>query len=407
VTLFPRPNADLRRSLDGLLSLIDQVFPLQARHKAGLTNDVRDLSRSLTSERSDRDAGYLGKPGALSAYLRYYLPWNVYRLARLLPALSLNLKDGDLVTDLGSGPLTVPIALWLSRPDLRSLKLEFQCLDRTAKVLDAGTLLFAALVAGTGTPWQVRAVRGTLGTRLQGGAALVCAANVFNESAGDARLPLAVQAEKRARLLSALAREDGAVLVVEPGVPASGAFVSALRDALIDDGRLPLAPCPHAGTCPMPGGRHLRKWCHFVFDTDDAPDHLHKLSAAAGIPKERATLSFLFAGGLDARGLAGGVSGDKAGADGALAAGGLASGAGGGLAGRDAKAPLKVRVVSDSFPLPDGSSGRYACSARGLALLVGSRSEMTALGSGCLVETRPQDGPEHRDPKTDALVVRP
>jgi len=383
-TLFPRPDAELRRKLDELLSLIDQVFPLQARHRAGLSNDVRDLSRSLTSERSDRDAGYLGKPGALSAYLRYYLPWNVYRLARLLPALSLNLKDGDLVTDLGSGPLTVPIALWLARPDLRPLKLEFQCLDRTAKALDAGTSLFAALVAGTGTPWQVKAVRGTLGTRLQSGAALVCAANVFNESTGDARLPQDVLAEKRARLLSALAREDGAILVVEPGVPASGTFVSALRDAMIDDGRLPIAPCPHAGACPMPGGRHLRKWCHFVFDTDDAPDRLHKLSAAAGIPKERATLSFLFAGG------AGGAGGA-----------GLA-----GQPGQVHKVPLKVRVVSDSFALPDGSSGRYACSARGLALLVGSRSEMTALGSGCLVETRVQDGPEHRDPKTDALVVR-
>ncbi len=387
-TLFPRPDAELRRKLDGLLSLIDQVFPLQARHKAGLTNDVRDLSRSLTSERSDRDAGYLGKPGALSAYLRYYLPWNVYRLARLLPALSLHLKDGDLITDLGSGPLTVPIALWLSRPDLRPLKLEFQCLDRTAKVLDAGTSLFAALVAGTGTPWQVKAVRGTLGTRLQSGAALVCAANVFNESAGDARLPLNAQAEKRARLLSALTREDGAILVVEPGVPASGTFVSALRDALIDDGRPPIAPCPHAGACPMPGGRHLRKWCHFVFDTDDAPDRLHKLSAAAGIPKERATLSFLFAGGAgDADiGVATGVENVS------------------GVGGR--KAPLKVRVVSDSFPLPDGSSGRYACSARGLALVVGSRSEMASLGSGCLVETGTQEGPERRDPKTDALVVR-
>ena len=35
------------------------------------------------------------------------------------------------------------------------------------------------------------------------------------------------------------------------------------------------------------------KWCNFAFDTTDAPARLIKLSVAAKLPKERATLSFI------------------------------------------------------------------------------------------------------------------
>ncbi|GAB1481905.1 hypothetical protein MASR2M78_07200 [Treponema sp.] len=175
--LFPHPDKELQGSLDAFLDLIEKTQPLPGRFRSQLPRDVADLSHSLTDQRSDRDDGYLGKPAQLSAYLRYFLPWNLYRLVRLLPSLPLNLKDGDAITDLGSGPLTVPIALWLSRPELRSLHLEFRCLDRTGKVLEAGNKLFAALVVGTNSPWKIRTIRGSLGARIDGPkAALVTAA---------------------------------------------------------------------------------------------------------------------------------------------------------------------------------------------------------------------------------------
>jgi hypothetical protein len=369
--------------MDALIDLIDKTFPLPSRFRAGLPRDVAALSRSLTDKRSDRDDGYLGKPAPLSAYLRYFLPWNVYRLARLLPALAIDLADGDSVTDLGSGPLTVPIALWLARPDLRSKRLDFRCLDRTGKVLDAGNALFSALVAGTNCPWKIRTIRGSLGTRIEGGkAALVTAANVLNELFWEDRTPVAEQAERKAGFLSALAGDRGAVLVVEPGIPRSGEFISALRAAFIELGRNPLAPCTHALACPMSGGHRGAKWCHFAFETDDAPPRLHKLSAAAGIPKERATLSFLYSGPRI----------DPAMVPTAFSA----TAAGKGLA---------VRVISDAFPLDEGGAGRYACSEQGLTLVAGSRRDVEALESGILLEFPQKGGREIRDPKSGALVL--
>jgi ribosomal protein RSM22 (predicted rRNA methylase) len=281
--IFPPLAPGLGAEMGRLLETIDAAFPIPSRHRAELPRDVASLSRALTSARSDREGGYLGKPAELSAYLRYFLPWNVFRLSRLLPSLDIGLKDGDAVTDLGSGPLTVPIALYLSRPDLRDRRLEFRCLDRTGKVLDAGASLFEKLRAGAGCAWKIRKIKGSLGTRIDGPkAALVTAANVLNELFWDDRHPAAEQAERKAAFLSALARDDGRILIVEPGIPRSGEFVSALRDSFIGLGRNPLSPCPHAEACPLPGGRRGAKWCHFAFDTDEAPERLHRLSAAAG-----------------------------------------------------------------------------------------------------------------------------
>ncbi|MFA6506047.1 MAG: small ribosomal subunit Rsm22 family protein [Treponemataceae bacterium] len=379
--LFPTLEASRRTDLERLIRTIDDVFPVPTRYRSQLPRDVAGLSRSLTAARSDRDGGYLGKPAELSAYLRYFLPWNVFRLARLLPALQLDLKDGDALTDLGSGPLTVPIALWLARSDLRDKHLEFRCLDRTGKVLEAGAKLFSELSAASSGTWKIRAIRGTLGTRIDGPkAALVTAANVLNELFWDDRHPVAEQAERKAVFLSALARDDGKILVVEPGIPRSGEFVSALRGAFIDIGRNPEAPCPHAAACPLPGGHRGAKWCHFAFETDEAPESLHKLSALAGIPKERATLSFLLAGGLS-------VSEKPRNA-------------------AEAASPIAVRVISDAFTVGDYRYGRYGCCESGLALVSSDKRGIDAVTSGALIRAPRPGVSAPRDEKSGALIFR-
>ncbi|MDR2027908.1 MAG: rRNA methyltransferase, partial [Treponema sp.] len=354
-TLFPPLGAETGAVLEGFSALVDTVFPLPQRFRRGLPRDVAELSRLLTAGRGDRPDAYLGRPAMLSAYLRYFLPWNLYRLSRLLPALALPLSAGAALIDLGSGPLTLPLALWISRPDLRELPLDFRCLDRTGAVLDAGKELFYAL-AGRDSPWTIRTIRASLGTPLKGpGANLVTALNVFNEIFWPDHRMLSTLAEKNARLLSALSSEGGSILVVEPGIPRSGEFIGALRASLADRGRMPATPCPHAGVCPFPGrrpGKSSAKWCHFSFETEDAPQVLHRLSAAAGLPKERATLSFLLAG-----------PGSTEGSD------TTANRANGPPAGGEM---LPVRIISDPFPVPSGY-GRYGCSGLGAVLLVGTR----------------------------------
>jgi hypothetical protein len=260
--------------------------------------------------------------------------------------------------------------------------------------MEAGKQIFAAL-SGASCPWKIKTVRAFIrptGDGFRGGspARLVAAVNFFNElyenisphdSAAFRRF-----ADKQASFLSSLAAEDGSLLVVEPGVPRSGEFIAALRDSFLKRGRRPAAPCPHTGTCPFPGGRAKNRWCHFAFDTEGAAPALVKLSAAAGIPKERATLSFICTGP------AGGGNTDNAGK----------------------AARVLVRIISDPFPVnssgaggkPGAAFGRYGCSGRGLILVRGGRELVEDYAPGVLTELVFQ-GTERRDPKSGALVLVP
>ncbi|MDR0624032.1 MAG: rRNA methyltransferase [Treponema sp.] len=416
--LFPALSPESRRFLDGLPGLIDKIFPLPKRFRLSLPKDVAELSRLLTSGRGDRRVSYLGQPKFLSAYLRYFLPWNLYRLCRLLPALPLSLNHGDALTDLGSGPLTFAAALWISRPELRNRSLEFRCVDQAGPALEAGKELFAALSGGS-CLWKIKTVRAAIGAGPSYGrnpalygppARLVSAVNFFNELYED--IPhrdaagLLRFADNHARFISSLCGTEGSLLIVEPGTPRSGEFIAALRAALLKRGRPSHAPCPHAGTCPCPGGRIAPgpatkpggkgRWCHFAFDTADAAPVLRTLSAVAGIPKERAVVSFLYSGpALSA--------GDRAAAP--VSAG---------------PAPaMPVRIISDPFPVPPGGRGgenrgqaggradvfgRYGCCEKGLALIRGSRELTARYESGVLANFVLQ-GPEQRDPKSGALVL--
>ena len=413
---LPLPD-ETRKILNRLPGLINETFPLPGRFRAELGRDVAELSRLLTSGRGDRGASYLGKPALLSAYLRYFLPWNVYRLSRLFSFLPPDLKPHDAVNDFGAGPLTLAASLWISRPELRGIPLEFRCLDRTGAILEAGKKFFSALTAAlpgkenhSACQWATRTIRGEI--RRNGGlsveikgkpAALSAAVNVYNElfwelSPRDAD-GLGRFAEYQSRLLSSLTESSGSILVVEPGIPRSGEFISLLRANLMAKGRIPLSPCTHQGPCPLPGGQGIMsqkaggktggkaKWCHFAFDTEDAPEELHKLSAAANLPKERAVLSFIFATGET-------------------------------RIQKEQKSKLeKIRIISDSFPvtLPHANSrtrlgssagnlnGRYGCSEAGLILVTGSRGDLAASPSGALEELQLIKG--LKDHKSGAFVA--
>ena len=413
--LFPPLPGETRQVLNRLPELIDKTFPIPGRFRQALPGDVAELSRLLTSGRTERSGSYLGKPALLSAYLHYFLPWNIYRLCRLLSPqvslgtqagmgnLSLGLKANSTINDLGSGPLTLAAALWISRSDLRSVPLEFRCMDRTPAVLEAGKKLFAALTAHSPCPWKLRTIRGevkrngTLSAEIRGKpAGLSAAVNMYNElfwsfspldSDGLTRF-----AENHARLLSSLTDGDGFILVAEPGIPRSGEFISSLRSALLKEGRVPISPCTHALPCPLPGtqgGKMVKsKWCHFAFDTDDAPEELHKLSLAAGIPKERAVFSFILAGAAQDGATSDCTARDKI---------------------KIAKPREKTRIISDSFPVGGGKNnneniwGRYGCSERGLVLITGNKKTMESSPSGALEELAIVNG--KTDSKSGALLA--
>ncbi len=65
-----------------------------------------------------------------------------------------------------------------------------------------------------------------------------------------------------ASLRSLIARAE-AVLWVEPGTHAVSRQLTALREELRGAGLHVVAPCTHAGACPMAAPENFRHWCHF------------------------------------------------------------------------------------------------------------------------------------------------
>lgn len=372
--LFPVPTADLRQGLENLAGLLDKTFPLKAKHRAALPGDIRELSEYLTSDRSELPRDYMTRPQYLSAYLRWFLPWNVYRQGRLLQGLGLSLEPRARVLDFGAGPLTFAHALWLARRDLREQEVDYLAFDRAEPVLKAGRRLWGAWEGAKA--WRVRTESGR---PPQGRADLLVMANVVNEM-GPARPDPEVSPEEQ--LLGRWERmtaEAGAVLVIEPGTRPAGRRIAKLRQAALERGWEVAAPCPHANDCPQPG--HGRgPWCHFTFTPEGAPAWLEKLARDARLPKTRASLSFL----LLIRGGGGRV---------VLPA--LAPGAG---------VEEPVRLVSETFDLDQGGRGRYGCSEKGLVLLKMKEGRWADLPPGDLVHadfTRKSA----RDRKSGARIV--
>ena len=449
--LLPEPDADLRNGLDRLGAALARVRPLSAAHARGLPQDVTALSRLLTVERAHLHHPYWASPALTSAYLYYFLPWNVLRQARLLSALPLPdpriwLEQGrrPLLLDMGAGPLSLPIALWLARPQWRSLPLTVLALDASSQPLELGRALLRALAEDLRQPaWEVRTVRAPLGQaarqlaracgqRSRSGAAegtpalwLASAANVLNEmlSGGGAgrtgrRDDATVRDDEEAatrpegsdgprdaredslfgqRLESVLDSleellESGdpglppSLLVVEPGTRLGGTTIMRLRGAALERGFVPLAPCTHAADCPLARGRSGRGWCHVTFDCAGAPDWLAQLSDAAGLAKDSLSLAPLLLSAA-AETVQDGLDAreaEAAGADGLLSRAAL-------------------RVLSAPFAVP-GLPGRarYACGVGGLALL----RDAEPLPSGGLVEA---DIPTHPrfDRRSGALLLLP
>ncbi|EFL49559.1 Ribosomal small subunit Rsm22 [Solidesulfovibrio fructosivorans JJ]] len=356
-------------ALAGYPALLRRALGLTPGRERELPWRIRDLSLSLTAERDGGPKpGYLSEPRTLAAYAWYFLPWNLLRLSRLLPGLDLDLPDGGLVCDLGSGPLTFVQALWLSRPDLRRKRLRFTCVDRSRRALDLGQALFTGLAGFDPTtadaPWRIRTVRGEYWQGLADGAQLTTMVNVANELAESGREPLDLRMERLAGQLADSLAPGGRALVVEPGTRLGWRCLAAMRTALVEMGLGLAAPCPHGEECPFSASK-VRAWCHFNISLAGAPAWLTTLSDKAELGKQRLSLSFLMA-----------------------------------RAAPPEYAAQAVRIVSGPFSLNDAPGAAvYGCTEKGLAVVVAPDGRAPRPGD-LLIRDIPQDAP--RDAKSGA-----
>ncbi len=425
--LFSAPDSFARRGLDLLFRVLDDVMPMNGSQKRDLPMACRDLSALLTTERDGLSRPYWTSPRLTSAYLRYFLPWNLVRLSALLPGLNFGrVPESPLILDMGSGPLTLPLALWLSRPDLRSRPVTLVASDTTPHILELGRNIFDSLRAelAPDSPWTIRTMRASVTQaprRLYakpGSLWMISMGNVLNEMEGRRAKPGHQIVDRMRELLenaAAMLSDDGFILSVEPGTRQGGRLIAHLRKSALrgveeepehedltafalreeqagrrfydedddfddmDDFGLPpmftpLAPCPHAGRCPMLD-RRTTAWCHVNAPAEHAPAALKELSARAGLDKDSISLSFLLLRKLRE--------------EEDVAAESVPS--------RRHRVP--ARIVSDAFVVP-GYPGRarYACTPLGLALIPHS----SHLPPGALCEAWPT---RDKDLKSRAVIL--
>lgn len=443
-------SAQCTEALEILKTLLDEILPLSHQHRQSLGRTVRSLWEDLTSEKEHRASEYLSAPANYSAYVRYFLPWNILRLSSILPSLPLSLEEGATIIDIGSGPLTLPIALYIARPDLRTKQLAIYCVDRTERILKLGQTIFESLAVrlsgGSLPPWKIITSRQQFGAHVEEKADLVTAANVFNEFFWKSKAPLGMRSLLTARQLMGYLKDTGSVFLMEPGDPRSGSFIAALRAGLASFGAQPLAPCPHQRTCPMPGIFRTLESPDFQ-DSDSSPTtartrldrsppgrggHIaHEgygdRASLGGRPDQLALPDVVmpkrrgdkypwchFSIGTDAapawlKSLTdeAGLSKDKLVFSFLYSAipdpHELVSGA--------SRQPDGLRVISEEFPLPNRMAGRYSCSAEGYSL-VRYNPVSTKLRSGDLVRLPASHGAPRQarkdreiDEKSGAIIV--
>lgn len=365
--LFGPLPADAQTVLTEYRHVLEKGFPLSPRHKKSLGQSIKLLSHMLTDERDTLSPGYLNAAGPLSAYLHYFLPWNIYRFVRLFRGLNLRLPENGTVLDMGAGPLTVAQALWLAFPNFRTRPLNMISQDSVPKPMRVGFDLFNLLVKATGAdknPWKLENVNRSFYAGAHRQADLVVTANTLNELKTKNRRNIDGILEKMALTLSKAMKPGGNILIIEPGVRRAVNRMSILREIFIDMGIYPKAPCPHLNKCPMAGEIHS-SWCHFNIPATGSPMWLNNLSESARLPKRSVSISFML------------------------------------LSEAEPEDSGRIRAVSNTFPLPKGFKGQYGCSGRGLVVL---KYKDKGLYPGTLVKAAIPDDPEI-DRKSGGIIV--
>lgn len=356
---------DAKKILNDFERILLANTPLTSKQRSLLPDQIRSLSHSLTDERNERHLSYMNQTTTLSAYIHYFMWWNLIRLTRVFANLPEDYfsfisnnseNDKTICLDLGSGPLTLPLALFLSRPELRTKKLVWYCMDISSQALSEGENIFLTAAAQLKCePWQIIRVKGELGTSLKEKVRFVTCGNAFNEMIQDKQMPPDFLAKKFSdQLLSYIDPKDNDahIFLVEPGVPSSARFISLMRAALLRKYYTVCAPCPHIEECPMEGKKG-GKWCNLCFSTQDAPKDLKHLSEKADLPKERGVLTFIAlkkCPGLNKKDSPEETKNDAP-----------------ALLGQYKN--LTFRIASDPIRLPGGRKGYYACSYQGLLLV--------------------------------------
>lgn len=375
-----------------LYPALAELIPMKPSQKRELPYACKELSEYLTTEREMLSRPYWTSPRLLSAYVHYFMVWNLIRLCRLFPQINLGtLPQQCTFADLGSGPLTIPLALFLSRKDLHKKEITFICSDIAPQPLQIGKTLFEMLrqKLAPQCAWKIELVRAPnhkVLRQIHTPVSLITMGNVLNE--GDEKKKISTFEQIRQIFDNAcqILDEEGKIFVVEPGTRQGARMIQILRTLVteeiqeiekdteeletlsFDDGihlekneEAPcqiISPCPHGISCPLAKrSQKQNAWCHFNAKASYVPSELKELSQKAGLDKESVSLSYLY---LAKKELAQKLI-------------------------RQEQSEHKARIISDAFTIPHYKGrARYACHEKGLLLILDS----AAIQTGTLCEVK-------------------
>lgn len=297
--LFTPPSGDSFLELTSLYQSLRKVMPLKQKQYMVLPKSIQQLSYILTQNRGELPL-YWASPAFTSAYFYYFMPWNLVRLAQLLPNLSFPeisyIKEHPYILDIGSGTLTIPIALWLFRKELRNIPLTIYCLDTSKKPMEYGKRLLEMLM---GEPtWNIVLLDARTSNKyvLQHRVALTTASNVLNELVQKRTTHMEDTIHRFYTTLTRSLGDMSHALCIEIGTRLGGNTISLLRNSVLEAGIYDIiAPCTHQGECPY-AQEKASSWCHFTFADFVAPQWLESLSSKACLAKTTLSTSFLHIG---------------------------------------------------------------------------------------------------------------
>jgi ribosomal protein RSM22 (predicted rRNA methylase) len=249
-------SPELRTAVESLLA---------AESRGGLRAAAAGMSRQY------RAGAASGSDLDLAAYLTVRLPATYAAVARVLQEVAERrpaFQPASLL-DVGAGPGTASWAACARWPQLSDITM----VDRHKGFLElAGRL--AALAQHAGMTWSKRLSKDITSSEMDSGADLVIASYAMAEISAPAAASVAGALWRAARQM---------LVIVEPGTPAGFGRLAELRKSLLAQGAVPVAPCPHAGICPI----EPPDWCHFSVRLPRRRAHLHAKQARVPFEDEK------------------------------------------------------------------------------------------------------------------------
>jgi len=262
---------------------------------------VRRLSTLFTVGREEPPGDYLAEPALRRAYLLYFLPVNLAKVASLLQEMPPLPSRPLRILDLGTGPGAASLAVLdhlAGRGDPAHAGSEVVAVDRGRDTLRDAEFLWAHVVnARPGSPTcTLRAMTfnldrsGSKAPWRNGPFNLIILANCLNELFRSAADPVARRVKLLEQLLEALA-PDGTLMIVEPALREATRALHQVRDRIVDQGRATVySPCLHDGPCPALV--HPDDWCHEERPWTP-PAMVREIDRAVGFIKDALKFSYL------------------------------------------------------------------------------------------------------------------